>query len=66
MLILLIGDINHLKSELLIFLYLGVTMDTGSTVASSNQLVSSSGVDELLWSCDLVYMITDHVIYIAL
>ena len=37
-------------------------MDTRSTVASSNQLVSSSGVGELLWSCDLV-CINDHVIY---
>ena len=34
-------------------LLLGVTMDTRSTVASSNQLVSSSGVGELLRSCDL-------------
>ena len=29
-------------------LLLGVTMDTRSTVASSNQLVSGSGVGELL------------------
>ena len=29
-------------------LLLGVTMDTRSTVTSSNQLVSSSGVGELL------------------
>ena len=67
-LVMLISDINHLNFQyscttvVTACLLLGVTMDTRNTVASSNQLVSSSGVGELLWSCDLVCMISDHVI----
>ena len=38
-------------------------METPSTVANSNQPVSSSsGVGELLYSCESVCKISDHVI----
>ena len=40
-------------------LLLGVTMDTRSTVVSSNQPVREG---ELLRSCDLVYVISDRMI----
>ena len=53
-LVMLISDIYHLNFQysyttvVTACLLLGVTMDARSTVASSNQLGSSSGVGELL------------------